>query len=97
MAGVVACVVGRRAVASYASTRRGRARDSLACWAGHVHVVSLRDFHGSTRRDGSSTLVATVAAVRELVVVKTARQLSLLEVGSNVLVWHLLESSLNEI
>ena len=46
--------------------------------------------------DGATTLAA-VAPMRQLVVVKTASQLSLFQVSGNVFVWHLLEAGLEEI
>ena len=51
---------------------------------------------GGTRRHGGGALAA-VAAVAELVVVKTACKLRLLQVGGDVLVGHLLHACLEEI
>jgi len=51
---------------------------------------------GGRARDGGGAL-ATVGAVRQLVVVETASQFGLLEVGGDVLVGHLLKTSLEEI
>lgn len=59
---------------------------------GGVTVGARRGVRG----DGGSPLAA-VASVRELVIVETASKLRLLEVGSDMLVGHLLHSSLEEV
>lgn len=52
--------------------------------------------HGGARRDRGRPLAA-VAAVAELVVVKAAGKLRLLQMGSDVLVRHLLEPGLEKV
>lgn len=52
---------------------------------------------GRAARGHGCCSLAAVAAVAELVVVETACELRLLQVSSNVLVRHLLETSLEEI
>lgn len=60
---------------------------------GHAVVGLTSGAARSHRRDGRGALAA-VAAVRELVEMQAAGQLSLLQVGSNVLVGHLLHTGL---
>lgn len=64
-------------------------------WHGMVHDGRVR--HGSSAGGHRSTTLAAVATMRQLVVVKTAGQLSLFQVSGNVFVGHLLEASLEKI
>jgi hypothetical protein len=63
------------------------------------HAIGGRGAGGAARggRGHGVVALAAVAAVRELVVVQAAGKLSLLEVGSNVLVWHLLHAGLKKV
>ena len=63
------------------------------------HAIGSRSARGAARggRRHRVVALAAVAAVRELVVVQAAGKLSLLEVGSNVLVWHLLHAGLKKV
>jgi len=80
------------------------------CWGGNGLEVGLVDWgrhgcwhdgrvnHGaSTRRGDRVGPLAAVTPVRQLVVVKTACQLSLFQVSSDMLIRHLLETSLEKI
>lgn len=65
----------------------------------HCHLISRRLAGGAARgrrRNGRGALTA-MASVRQLVVVQTAGQLGLLEVGGNVLVGHLLHACLKQV
>jgi hypothetical protein len=70
----------------------------LVDWGRHGDWHDGRVNHGaSTRRGDRVGPLAAVTSVRQLVVVKTACQLSLFQVSSDVLVRHLLETSLEKI
>lgn len=70
----------------------------LADGRGHsmCHFGRVDSRAGTGRGDGACSLAA-VASMRELMVMKTASQLSLFQVSGNVLVGHLLETSLKKI
>lgn len=80
-----------------AARGRNGARSRLSDRGGHRGLHDRGVVRGRTRRDRSRALLAAVAAVAKLVVVQAASQLGLLQVSGNVLVGHLLETSLEEI
>jgi hypothetical protein len=65
-------------------------------WHRVGHDGRVSDRPGTGRSDRVGTLAA-VAPMRQLVVVKTASQLSLFQVSGNVFVRHLLEASLEKV
>lgn len=78
--------------------RRNGLEVGLVDWGRHGDWHDGRVNHGaSTRRGDRVGPLAAVTSVRQLVVVKTACQLSLFQVSSDVLVRHFLETSLEKI
>jgi hypothetical protein len=63
------------------------------------HRISWRGASGAARsgRRNRRVALAAVAAMRKLMEMQTAGQLSLLEVSGDVLVWHLLHAGLEEV
>lgn len=88
---------GRRAIAHGAPGGRGRARHAFAGRAGSPLCHGRRVIVGGASRRAGRSALTSVAAVGELVIVKTTCQFRLLEMRRNVLVGHLLEASLEEI